>query len=895
PFPGFSERKWMQILFAAPICEVCGARNIQTVDMYMRQRICRKCVQDTSRAVTVHQYRVANPNLELPKFTLICSLVLPTRCSPTHGWSRTKFVEYYPVAELNKVRDEVEASHNADEYIAQRRTSVEELRVRIRAYEIWVKGYRAAVAKQKDMERKAPIEARREAIKRRMVQLGFTEEEYKHVRELPAVAKKTPLYEEDWSIVEPIVTLAIVRIRLRAASTFRLLEVLYAEIKLSLRPIEYRAYPLLANIVDISALPSDFPSLYQLGLGPSISKPVVDAIRDEFLADLQRFARTKKERIRKHIVREADTLLGADNEGELPLEETLFAACKEGWVVSGIAEVSGVDPMTTTPDAMDEKGLLFRYKRPSTTWDPSTCAVGPWRKALAHFQYYQDAHAVGMKTVCEVICKEVNEDERDEWGWSCNQCHVNLENLAARRDVVDHLRETFIRSTTVGIDQLGNLEYGGGYSYRILDGIKSSWKIFCQRRIQLEKSWRGGAPSRLVNYPATGYIVHRIKVDEKNGFIIASTGFPLFEAQGAPALIVADMKNPDRILWSLPSTFVKQYAHIEYENGFLIFDRLSGQKEVWRLASVKDPHPPPAGEDIDKLPIPYPQKDQLSASFEAAASYTHTFPRGHFVPHALLNMPRKTRAFRFVYPTLLVGGFNHAFCFDVPSRQLVQTINPTQQPTMTVREEGRSDSETTVLPQLGELNYVELSPRHVFICGENSLRVFSRETGGCMLDFPSSFRSYGHRTIRVLGVGKDASDEETEDDRREREQYGRSREDSWSLIGVNTEVGEGKKASVVARLKTVEVNPEPEDHRSVLDEFTAVHVSACGNHLVAMLRTSRLVVIRNFSSIPFRTNRTNGEQYTQLLKENTIQIALGTQHSVSQYLAFDRGKVVAVS
>ncbi|KAK1226734.1 hypothetical protein PQX77_010278 [Marasmius sp. AFHP31] len=444
-----------------------------------------------------------------------------------------------------------------------------------------------------------------------------------------------------------------------------------------------------------------------------------------------------------------------------------------------------------------------------------------------------------------------------------------------------------IASTAIGIDQLEN----GGPSYRILDGINGSWKVFCQRRFQLEKSWRGKAPSKLVSYSATGTSVHRIKVDEKNGFIIASTGFwdPPENASG-PSLIVSDMKNPEKVLWSLPSTYVKQYAHIEYENGFLIFDRLSGQKEVWRLASLTDPHPPPAGEDVGKLPIPYPQKDQLSVSLVAAAEYTHTYPRGHFVPHALLQMPRRTRAFRFVYPTLLVGGFDHAFCFDVPSRQLAQTVNPTQTPTIKAHEEQSADSQGTTLQPLGELNYVEVSRRHVFICGGNSLRVFSRETGGCVFDLPSTLRSYGHRIIRVLGVGKDSTYSEVAQDRAPSDRvYFGPQSHSWSLIGVDTEVGE----SAVARLKTVEVPPTPEDHRRVLDEFGAVHVSSCGNHLVAMLRgSSRLVLIKNFLNIPFISDR---KEYTKLQKESMIEVQLGTPFCVSQYLAFDRGKIVAVS
>ncbi|KAG7090469.1 hypothetical protein E1B28_009584 [Marasmius oreades] len=422
----------------------------------------------------------------------------------------------------------------------------------------------------------------------------------------------------------------------------------------------------------------------------------------------------------------------------------------------------------------------------------------------------------------------------------------------------------FISSTAVGFDQLSS----SGYSFRMLDGLCSSWKAFCRRHTQQEKSWKGKGPSRVVSYTATGTNVHRIKVDERNRFVIASTG--LRQTQNpVPALIVSDMKDTDKILWSLPSTYIKEYAHIEYQNGYLIFDRLGDRKEVWRLATLKDPSPLPPDIDVEKPPIPYAQKQQLVASLEAATAYAHTYPHGHFVPHALLEMPSRTRAFRFFYPTLLVGGYDHAFCYDVPTRKLVQTVSSVQTPQVNGER----------LATLGDLNYVEVSPRHVFICGEHSLRVFSRESGGCVFDMPSTAKSYARRTFRVLGVGKDADDELVARDRLE--VYSDRERGSWDLVGINQ--------GMVASLKTVEVEPEPEpeDHRMWLDEFVAVHVSACGNHLVALLSSSRIVIVRNFLLIPLSS--------VQAQKESSIQVDFGTQYCAARYLTFEKGRVVCAS
>ena len=60
-------------------------------------------------------------------------------------------------------------------------------------------------------------------------------------------------------------------------------------------------------------------------------------------------------------------------------------------------------------------------------------------------------------------------------------------------------------------------------------------------------------------------------------------------------------------------------------------------------------------------------------------------------------MPELGRAFRFVYPTLLVAGYNKAYLYDVETGNLVQTVENTQTPRDGIF--------------LGDINYVELMPR----------------------------------------------------------------------------------------------------------------------------------------------------------------------------------------
>lgn len=157
-------------------------------------------------------------------------------------------------------------------------------------------------------------------------------------------------------------------------------------------------------------------------------------------------------------------------------------------------------------------------------------------------------------------------------------------------------------------------------------------------------------------------------------------------------------------------TYVHAYAHCEYSNGFLVFDRLGSEKEVWRLAAEYNHSPHPADE------------------FQEAVAFTiNTYPstsKGYFKPWAMLVTPEIGRAYRFVYPVLLVASLNTAYLYDVESANLIQTIHNIQ----FLRDD----------EHLGSINYVESSPLHVLICGGNQLRIFERESGSLLYHISSS-------------------------------------------------------------------------------------------------------------------------------------------------------------
>ena len=167
---------------------------------------------------------------------------------------------------------------------------------------------------------------------------------------------------------------------------------------------------------------------------------------------------------------------------------------------------------------------------------------------------------------------------------------------------------------------------------------------------------------------------------------------------------------------------------------------------------------------------------------------THSLTTAHrnaqFTPHALLRMSEPTRAYRHVFPTLVVASFERAFLYDIRTGSQIQILEGIQtipppatgdqepSPQASGSSEGHgtppppsqessdhdigsegedadevqddNDEDVQDLSQLlGQIRYVEVSERHVFLAGPYVLRVFSRATGKAVLDMPSTRARYG--------------------------------------------------------------------------------------------------------------------------------------------------------
>ncbi|KAL0960998.1 hypothetical protein HGRIS_005991 [Hohenbuehelia grisea] len=360
------------------------------------------------------------------------------------------------------------------------------------------------------------------------------------------------------------------------------------------------------------------------------------------------------------------------------------------------------------------------------------------------------------------------------------------------------------------------------YPKRYVMGV-TSWRALFRRVIDISRSWEGRGPSIITKHSADTR-VHRFKVDEQAGYIIHTSSLG--------SLTVSDLSS-GQILWELGCgmRYVRRYAHCEYGEGYIMFDRYDGSKEVWRRACDFDADTPCTASPPDILQI---------ESSAHARRLSQTDTRGHFKPWALLRMPVPTRAYRFVYPILLVAGTEAAFLWDVPSGRLVLTI------------EGLQPDDLPVDGTLN-INYVELSDRHAFICMTDGLRVFSRESGACVLVIPSTKDIYGEWAYSLGPT-----------------QY-----------SIDVPMDSALLPLIVERTRIHGV-----DNRVIHDTYVAAHVSSCGSNLVCMLKNSRLIIIYGFERL------ISG---TATLREIALDVQLGSPMYSSVYLAFEHGRIGMVT
>ncbi|KAL5045999.1 hypothetical protein BDW71DRAFT_182595 [Aspergillus fruticulosus] len=165
---------------------------------------------------------------------------------------------------------------------------------------------------------------------------------------------------------------------------------------------------------------------------------------------------------------------------------------------------------------------------------------------------------------------------------------------------------------------------------RLLDDTPS-YKSLCERQTLLARNWAAQQPvSRECILQIGNDPVWRFRADLKRRFILSTSH--------AGGLNVTDIDS-GQLIWQLPSTLdtdnehaVRPYAHLEYQDGMVVFDREGDAVEVWKT-------------DMDGA------------------------PRGEFRRIAVLDHNCQTRGFQLSYWTLcVVSTQGQGFVYDMTQR-----------------------------------------------------------------------------------------------------------------------------------------------------------------------------------------------------------------------------------
>ena len=211
-----------------------------------------------------------------------------------------------------------------------------------------------------------------------------------------------------------------------------------------------------------------------------------------------------------------------------------------------------------------------------------------------------------------------------------------------------------------------------------------------------------------------------------------------------------------------------------------------------------------------------PSNSSLSSSKHHRSSTSVNPPtslprRGAYLPFAILKNPQPVKAFRFVYPYLLLGS-KQAFIWDVPRKRLLQIVDiPPPRPSFS-DEDGLQD-----------LNYVEINDEFIFTCWTAGLRVYrwrvhdlGQTIGDVVFEYPPLERTDGIPVLYKV----------------------------WSQNPM-------RKSNHRPSSETTRVLYQPQDMKWTKAKKiecmpVAVHVSPDGKHLVALINDTHLLYVPDF-------------------------------------------------
>ncbi|KAK7044062.1 hypothetical protein VNI00_007777 [Paramarasmius palmivorus] len=458
-----NEVDWALLLFGPRFCEVCRRTRVHKVNFALMRRICKACTRETTMTTTEILSEYEGIRGSIYDILMSCSRLM----QPTYLSNNTD-IPLFNRSEVELVLGQ--CYYVGEPYIESRKEELMYLQAHAELCENWQKEMKLA----RSEEIQATRMSRLDAVKRRLTDMGYSEEDLELVYFERTATQSTPLTDRIWNNIKPKVVAAVNRFRIlrmfkrlpidytiedHSGSVLErrreMIETVFLQYRKSLRPAQWRELP---NICAIALLPS-FERLLGAPNDAHIAATDLEQVMnsEQLQKEMDRFVKEHR-----------DQIIGTRSEDAMG-----YIRCKICWstyndfssVVRHIhsEECSCLDENTSDASNYeygDYAPILDFLRGSDSQTDPSKSHTnvldntesfykctscykwGTWRECIAHYDSDTKFHwGIAQRDLPYFVSIGIPPIPDDRTTWSCNHCTIHAEGPATRAEVIKHLRE----------------------------------------------------------------------------------------------------------------------------------------------------------------------------------------------------------------------------------------------------------------------------------------------------------------------------------------------------------------------------------------------------------------------------------------------------------------------
>ncbi|KAK1219727.1 hypothetical protein PQX77_017533 [Marasmius sp. AFHP31] len=225
PWEEMGEVEWVRLLFGGTHCQLCGSRGIPKIEFILMKRICLSCVRQNG--VSKRNFKNNYPDGDKRALDLV---IATDGTSERFFWAlatsflilfhahaggrKASHTHYYNCSEIERVLEEMKACKDETElekYTEERKKYLERLSAHVAVCSTWMTSdYWRQVEDALQVK-----EERFAAIKSRLKEMGYVDEDIESIKSETGVSKDTPLTEQSWLRMKKKLSESVLSFRVR--------------------------------------------------------------------------------------------------------------------------------------------------------------------------------------------------------------------------------------------------------------------------------------------------------------------------------------------------------------------------------------------------------------------------------------------------------------------------------------------------------------------------------------------------------------------------------------------------------------------------------------------------------------------------------------------------------